>query len=237
MSHEVKLNQAQTSILRELLFRPQAGYAELQKPTGLGSDHFNFHIKRLVELGLVAKTKDGQYKLSTAGKEYSNKLDTDTNTVERQPKIAVIIITERLNAAGETEYLFHQRLKNPWYAYWGFPTGKVKWGESLFETSARELLEETGLEGNHEWLGIYHERAYLDDSDQAVEDKIFNVIHCTNTTGVLVEDFEGGHNEWLTHTQILSLPKKYQSWETEFGFLKKSGVLVELTPVYQVEEF
>jgi hypothetical protein len=53
MTLEVTIHSTQTSILRELLFHPHAGYAELQKPTGLSSDHFNFHIARLVELGMV----------------------------------------------------------------------------------------------------------------------------------------------------------------------------------------
>lgn len=58
----------------------------MQKPTGLASDHFNFHITRLIDLGYVEKVKKGLYTLTQKGKEYSNKLDTDTNTVERQPK-------------------------------------------------------------------------------------------------------------------------------------------------------
>jgi hypothetical protein len=49
MSLDINIHSAQTSILRELLFHPQANYAALQKPTGLPSDHFNFHISRLVE--------------------------------------------------------------------------------------------------------------------------------------------------------------------------------------------
>ncbi|MCB9823210.1 hypothetical protein H6800_02960 [Candidatus Nomurabacteria bacterium] len=53
MSLEVKIHEAQTVILRELLFQPSAGFAELQKSTNLSSDHFNFHIGRLVELELV----------------------------------------------------------------------------------------------------------------------------------------------------------------------------------------
>ena len=55
MSLEISIHAAQTSILRELLFHPDAGYTELQKPTGLTSDHFNFHIARLMDLGLVKK--------------------------------------------------------------------------------------------------------------------------------------------------------------------------------------
>lgn len=75
MGLEVNIHDAQTKILRELLFHPKAGFSELQKPTGLSSDHFNFHISRLVELGLVEKVSRGHYKLTPRGKEYSNRLN------------------------------------------------------------------------------------------------------------------------------------------------------------------
>ena len=53
MSHEINIHEAQSHILRELLFHTEAGFADLQKPTGLDSDHFKFHIARLVELKYV----------------------------------------------------------------------------------------------------------------------------------------------------------------------------------------
>jgi hypothetical protein len=125
MSLEVKIHQAQTTILRALLFLPAASYADLQKPTGLSSDHFNFHIARLVEIGLVEKVSRGRYYLTSQGKEYANRLDTDNNTIERQPKSAVIIGLTRVHN-GEIEYLFQQRLKNPYYGFWGLPSGKIR---------------------------------------------------------------------------------------------------------------
>ncbi|HSX01134.1 MAG TPA: hypothetical protein VLF67_02725, partial [Candidatus Saccharimonas sp.] len=85
MSHEVNIHAAQTAILRELLFRPSAGFAQLQGPTGLTSDHFTFHINRLLEVGFIERVGRGQYRLTPKGKEYANRLDTDNNTVERQP--------------------------------------------------------------------------------------------------------------------------------------------------------
>jgi hypothetical protein len=68
MAHEVKIHDAQVAILRELLFHPEAGYAQMQKPTGLTSDHFNFHMTRLQDLGYVEKVKKGIYKLSQKAK-------------------------------------------------------------------------------------------------------------------------------------------------------------------------
>ncbi len=87
MSLEARIHSAQTVILRELLFHPSVKFAGLQKMTGMESDHFAFHLQKLVDLGLVEKMSRGVYTLTQKGKEYANKLDTDNNTIERQPKI------------------------------------------------------------------------------------------------------------------------------------------------------
>ena len=75
MSYETTIHPIQTRILRELLFTPFASYSYLQKDSGIVSDHFKFHLKRLVDSSYVTKT-DAGYKLTANGKEYANKLDT-----------------------------------------------------------------------------------------------------------------------------------------------------------------
>ncbi len=115
MSLEETVHDAQIKILRELLFLPTAHFAALQRATRLDSDHVKFHIKRLVALGYVTKTADG-YMLSIKGKEYANKLDTDAGVIERQPKVAVLLVIERQHH-NEKQYLLQQRLKHPYYGF------------------------------------------------------------------------------------------------------------------------
>jgi predicted transcriptional regulator len=123
VAHEVNIHEAQTAILRELLFKPDASYSELRKKTGLESDHFKFHLRRLVEIDLTAKNASGRYCLTPKGKEYANKIDTDRGVIERQPKSAVIIVLQ--NEQGNV--LVQQRLKQPFYGFWGYPGGKIRW--------------------------------------------------------------------------------------------------------------
>jgi len=237
MSIEVKIHQAQTGILRELLFVKEAGYAELQKPTGLASDHFNFHISKLVELGLVEKVGRGRYKLSVKGKEYANKLDTDRKTIERQPKVAVLLGIERM-VKGERQLLFQKRTKNPYFGYLGFPTGKISWGESIIETAARELMEETGLEADREIKGLYHEHTIIKETGEDIEDKMFFVIHCTNPTGKLIEKFEGGENQWMSVNDARKYPKLYTSFERELRMIEGDSIqFVDEKHYYSKEEF
>lgn len=236
MSLEVNIHKTQTSVLRELLFHPNAGYAELQKPTGLSSDHFNFHITRLVELGLVEKTGRGRYQLTPSGKEYANRLDTDNNTIERQPKSAVILALERV-VNGRKQFLFQERLKNPYYGFWGLPSGKIRWGETIIQAAQRESLEETGLDADFTVAGVYHEHVLQEETGKLLEDKIFFVTKGINTSGELIHEFEGGKNEWMTFDDAFQKEKKFTSFKKEIDILDSEEWLVEQTVKYSKELF
>jgi len=208
MSDNEQPNKIQAAILRELLFRKTAHFADLQGKTDLTSDHFNFHIERLVALGLVEKVARGEYRLTTRGKEFANKMDTDTLTMERQPKISVLLLVTRKNDRGATEYLLQQRRKQPFFGFWGMMGGKVRWGESFETTAARELREETGLDSEFKFLAVYRKRDY-NEQRELLEDKVFIRMKTVEPRGELVADFEGGHNEWLTLDQIKKLDRIY----------------------------
>lgn len=213
MSYETTIHPMQTLILRELLFVPAARYANLQAISGLESDHFKFHIKRLVDSGYVTKTTEG-YALTLTGKEYANKLDTDAGTVERQPKSAVILVVER-DTNGRKEYLVQERLKHPYFGFWGFPSGKVRWGESILTTASRELQEETGLTATFHHSGVYHERDITPTSPEVIEDKVFHIMFTNDASGSLIESFQGGRNAWQTLDQTRAEPKRYKSFDHE----------------------
>ncbi len=236
MSHEVEIHQAQTLILRELLFRPNAGFAELQKPTELSSDNFNFHIKRLIELGHIKKVSRGKYSLTQKGKEHANKLDTDENTIERQPKVTVILVIER-EINGEREYVNQQRLKHPYFGFWGCPTGKVRWGETIIEAAKRELMEETSLTAEIRFCGIYHEFAHEKESNKPLEDKLFMVIHCTKPKGRLRTEFEGGKNEWMTIEEGLKKENYFPGYEAEIMRTRTNELLTEKHVKYPSVDF
>lgn len=232
MSHEAKIHQVQTFILRELLFTPGARYADLRKKVDMDSDFFKFHIVRLKELGYITKDSSNRYVLTAVGKEYANKLDTDKNTIERQPKSAVIIVLIEKSAV-----LVQERLKYPYFGFWGYPSGKIRWGETILETAARELKEETRLAAILAYRGVYHEQVRLGETGEIIEDKIFHVIGGSQPHGTMVESFEGGRNAWIQLEEFARIKKKYLSCdiETQIGIGKTS--FVEATQTYSKEEF
>lgn len=227
MATELKIHDAQTAILRELLFKTSAGFAEMQHQTKLSSDHFNFHINKLIELGLVGKIEKGRYVLSLKGKEYANKLDTDNNTIERQPKVAVLLLITRGSGAN-LEMLVQQRLKQPFYGFWGRPSGKIRWGETILECAARELKEETNLDAKFKFAGIEHKMDYSKGTGELLEDKIFHLIHCYDTKNELTEYFEGGRNMWIKPGEINKLDKYFEGLDADIHGILNGG--------YQLEE-
>lgn len=207
MSYEASAHEVQMEILRHLLLAPSAGFAELQKQTDLTSDHFNFHIKKLAEVGYIEKILDDKYTLTRMGKEYANRMDTDDNVIEKQPKLSVALIIE--NDKGE--FLAQQRLKQPYYGFWGRPTGKIRWGETMLEAAARELHEETGLVADLAVAGFYHKMDYDKTTGDLLEDKVFVLIYGINARGELIVDGEGHHNEWLTDDELEKCGTVFQS--------------------------
>ncbi len=208
---------SQMNILRQLLFVPYERFSTLQKATGLTSDHANFHIKQLVEAGLVRHVSKtyGTYELTRKGKEYANRMDTDEQVIEKQPKLSVVLDIRR----DDGRVLQQERIKQPYYGYWGRPTGKIRWGETILDAAARELLEETGLEADLQVMGFYHKLDY-DASGILLEDKYLCLVRGVNPKGSLLPETDGQRNEWLTD-------EEYDKKENTFGTLEDIQPLIE----------
>lgn len=237
MSHEVKIHEAQTSVLRELLFHPAAGFAELQKSTGLDSDHFKFHIKRLVEVGYVTKAESKKYTLTAEGKEYACRLDTDENVIEKQPKSSVLLVAVRGDEA-DPEVLIQQRLKQPFYGFYCRAGGKIRWGETVVQAAERELMEETGLTADIEIKGVYHKIDKRNEDGAMLEDKLFYVAVCNNVQGEMITEFEGGRNMWMKQSEIAKQPKKFEGVDTDhIKYLAPGFHFEEKIHWYDAEEY
>jgi len=233
MSYEPDVHSAQMVILRQLLFVNELNFGKLRQATGLESDAFNFHLGKLVQNQYVVKHGPGRYSLTTQGKTYANRMDTDDGTIEKQPKLSVVLIIE--DSLGRQ--LFQERLKQPYFGYWGHPTGKIRWGETMLGTGERELLEETGLTADLHVVGVYHKLDYDKSSNELREDKYFCMIHGTNPKGELI-DSEGCHNEWLTKDQFIKKVKRFgDPRQTSRIIRAKSATIVETKDFYEAEHY
>lgn len=205
---EIEIHPVQARILVALLFKPEAKFTELLRKTHLTSDHFSFHVNKLSELGLVKKSHDNSYQLTPTGKEFANRFDTEKTKVERQAKIGVLIVC--VKKKGKTkQYLVHQRLKQPYYGFYGFVSGKIPWGETTIETARRELKEETGLSAELKFVGIEHKMDYS-EKNELLEDKYFFIFKGEKPKGNLIKKFKGGKSIWMSYKKIVSLPNLFK---------------------------
>ena len=235
MAVDKLLHEAHVAIIHVLLFRPEARFAELQKASALSSDHFNFYLKQLLDEGYVTKNTRGAYHLTSKGKEFANRFDTDERKVERQPKVAVCLVIHD----GQGRTLIQQRLKQPYYGWWGRPTGKIRWGETIMQAAARELKEETNLTATLTFGGIYHKMDYNEQTGELLEDKIFFNVFGTDPKGKLTDEFEGGRNRWMTDDEIMSQEHTFVRVNDPDQMMNKPGEirLVERAHQYSPNDY
>lgn len=198
---EIKIHEFQISILRELLFKPESRFRDLKK-VDIPNDHFTFHVNHLIKEGLIKKI-NGKYSLSDEGKEFANRMDTDSLKLEKQAKLAVALHAVRINN-GKTEILIHKRLKEPFYGWYGSHSGKIRWGETPLQCAQREFLEETGLTGNFTHKGIVHYHHFHKDG-RLLEDKYFWVYKIEKVKGDLKVRVPEGENIWMTEKEYRKL--------------------------------
>lgn len=197
-------HKVQMLILRELLFNPHTRFTDLNI-AGLTSDHFTYHVKRLMKDGYIEKI-GGEYLLTAKGKEYANRMDTEKLVNEKQPKVTVIVIATKYTK-GEGFLLVQTRQKEPYFGARGFISGKVRFGETILKAAKRELLEETGLSANFKHKYILHEHIYSEEG-KLLEDKFFYVTEACNTKGKL-KSTRAGKNTWIGEKEVLSLDKLF----------------------------
>lgn len=206
---ELKIHDFQISILRELLFRPEARFRDLKK-VDVTNDHFTFHVNHLIKEGLIIKS-NGKYSLSDKGKEFANRMDTDALKLERQAKLGVALHAVRKNGRNR-EILIHQRLKEPFFGWYGSHSGKIRWGETPLECAKREFKEETGLTGKFTLKGIVHYHHFHKDG-RLLEDKYFWVYRIDDVTGKLRVKVPEGENIWMSEPQFKKLKNTFATYK------------------------
>jgi 8-oxo-dGTP pyrophosphatase MutT (NUDIX family) len=210
-----ELHEVQASILRELLFHNGTNFAALNK-LGLTNDHFTFHINRLLKEEIVEK-KGKLYFLTQKGKQFASKLDIDALKMERFGTPGVALTAKKI-IKGVPHYLIQQRLKEPFYGYYGFINGKIRFGEYSIDTAKRELLEETGLTGRPTMLGVAHKMRGPSPSEIKL-DHFFFLYIIKNPKGNL-KDTEEGKNFWKTISEIRKL-QTFPGFHTHLDIVEK----------------
>jgi len=222
---ENKIHEYQISILRELLFKPNARFRDFKK-VDIPNDHFSFHLRQLLVSKLVVK-EGGRYTLSVSGKEFANRMDTDALQLERQAKLGVALHPIR-KRNGNIEYLVHRRLKEPFFGWYGSFTGKIRWGENPLKTAKRELKEESGLTGKFTLKAIVHYH-HIHKDGKFLEDKYLWVYKVENLNGKFNSKVEEGENIWMSEG-------KYRKLKNVFAMIDEVKMVLADTNLKYIEK-
>lgn len=230
---EIKLHPIQVKILNKLLFVPKAKFYQL-KGVKITSDHFSFHLSQMRRMGLVDKNLNF-YSLTQEGKELANRMEEKTLKFDKQPKVSALVIGLKKGKDG-FNFLAQKRLKQPYFGYWGFITGKVRWGERVDEAAKREFLEETGLTGNFTLKAIEHKIDHTKE-DYLLEDKYFYIFKANRLSGKLKRRVKGGFNQWLSKQEILSQKKLFDDIPQIIELLRSKKSFIFEENIFKVEQY
>ncbi len=212
------IHDIQLQILNRLLFAKSLRYTEAKPEREMENNQYQFHLDQLLKKELIKKTKSG-YSLSTKGKEYATRIDTEKVKVKKQAKISARICCIR-NKNSKKQFLLYTRLKHPFYGCQGFPAGKVSFGEGILEAAKRELREETNLIGEPKLALITHYSTY--ERSSAVDDRLMFVCIVMSPEGKLKSCKEGRY-EWVDDKKIEKFVTK--PFESKKSFMREVELL------------
>lgn len=184
MTHHLQLK-----ILHKLTLTERARYSQL-KPQTIESNLFIYHLHRTMADRLVVKNDDGTYSLSKAGLAYADKVSLSSFKMRGQPKIVNLIAC--VNRRGE--WLLYRRKHQPFIGRSGFPYGKIHLGETIKQSSERELQEKTNLKTELTHRGDVYVTVF--EGDDLLTHTLFHVHSGRNPLGSLKEETTIGYCYW-----------------------------------------
>lgn len=141
MIEHVISHHIQKYIIDVLMYRASARFSELRPPK-TDTNLFTYHLKQLLKEGFLEKD-DRQYRLSTKGMSYVDRVSTQDVSLRTQPKIITMLVIQN----SEGELLIWQRKRQPFIDSWTLPMGKLHIEDASVQAAAqREAFEKLGIE-------------------------------------------------------------------------------------------
>ena len=184
-------HETERKILLKLIHAPSSSFNQLWNKEG-ESNTFAYHVGKLEGKGLIEKNNDGNYRLTEEGRKLSAFIEGDTGKRAEFPNFSHVLLVQN-----DDKWLCQKRLKEPFFGYWGFTSGKINFGQNLFECATRDLKEEAGLEAN-EWTLKAIEQVKTFENGKLLHHHYLFHLHTTQASGELKPKTHKAENTWLT---------------------------------------
>ena len=231
-----QIHPIQIQILKKLLFAPELRYSDLRPDLIIENNQLDFHLDKLVLHGWVTK-KGASYHLTSSGKEYADRIDTDRNLITKQAKVSAWIASTR-QSRKDKQFLIYTRLKQPFFGCQGFLGGKIRFGEKIIKAAEREFTEETGLHGKAAIVSLKHFRIFDKSSKALVADKFMFLCLVKNPTGALLSENIEGKYEWVNMKDLKTyLTNPFEPLSETMGFVQEIEKFSGVTTIKEVDHY
>lgn len=212
-------HETERQILLKLIHNPELSFNELWAKQG-ESNKFAYHVNKLEEKGLIKKSQKG-YQLTDEGKKLSAFIEGDSGTRAEFPTLTVVVLVKN----GD-KYLCQKRLKEPFYGYWGVVSGKINFGQNLFECATRDLYEEAGLKAN-DWKlkGIEQVKTYQEG--KLLFHHYMLIVETDKFSGTLKERTHKAEHKWLTLEEYEKAEGFPREWFFKYIVHAERPVMIE----------
>lgn len=132
----------QRNIVYRLAFTPGLRFGEL-KPDELENKLFTYHLKKVMSIGFVKKSEDGQYELTPEGRRVGAYIfEKQLFFAANRPESVLFLIIRRKT---DDAWLLYKRTVHPLLGRVGFMHALPSITETCEAAAARTCLEKTGL--------------------------------------------------------------------------------------------
>lgn len=174
----------QRHILKELAVADTKRYTEL-KPDGIEGNLFQYHSKDLQKQGFIDRSEEG-YTLTLKGKAFVANLSLTRDMKRRvQPRVITMIVAKN----DQNEWLLFKWKRQPYRGRVSFPSGRLAFGENIYESAEDQLRFKTGYKSELTYIGTV---IMQNEGDHIVA----QAFVATNLTGSHGSDGLTGESFW-----------------------------------------
>lgn len=182
----------QKHIVYTLAFADALRFGEL-KPDELENKAFDYHLKKVIRAGLVEKTADGRYRLTSEGKRVGKgALKKQSRLIDRAYSTLLLAIRR----ADDGAWLLMRRKTQPLIGLTGFMNAQPTAGDEIVDTAQQVCRQQTGLTGEFVVQGHGYFRVYRAGSLESFIH--FTLLRCNDIQGALHQNSPLAEYYWDT---------------------------------------
>jgi hypothetical protein len=183
----------QKDIVYSLALTDSLRFGEL-KPDDLENKLFDYHLKKVIAGGLVAKNEGGEYTLTLKGRRVGkDAIKKHDQLIDRAYSVLFLAIRHKEDGA----WLLCRRKTHPLLGKVGFMHAQPDFTQHAPEVAQQTLTLKAGLTGEFSVRGSGYLRMY--EQDQLESFTHFTLLECEDAAGDLLQNDELAEYYWETN--------------------------------------